>query len=74
MGYHAVKKAAPMVLDCSIDFIDSTVYARDDIEHQVYLPNDQCLYVDLINAQIKTSKGEIILEAPYPSFRVSQLP
>ena len=45
----------PMVLDCSIDVIDSILYVRDDRDHNVFLPNKQKLFIDTETGQLKTA-------------------
>jgi len=50
------KEAEPMVLDCSIDFVDSEILARSDKDHKVYINNNQALYVDLDEERLKTDR------------------
>jgi len=44
----------PMILDCTIDYIDSRVYARDDLEHRAWLPNSQKLAFETETGELKT--------------------
>lgn len=48
------KTIKPMVLRGSIDFVNNTAFARSDIGLEVYLENDQSLFIDIENHQIKT--------------------
>lgn len=50
----ALNQAIPIVLDFTLDYDGSNFYVRDDIDHQVYIPNDQSLVVDKDTGEIKT--------------------
>jgi len=51
----------PMILDCTIDYIDSRVYARDDLEHRAWLPNSQKLAFETETGELKTINNNYIL-------------
>ena len=49
----------PMVLDSTIDYVGSDFYAKDYVDHRVYLPSDQSLVADEDTGEIKTVKSNV---------------
>lgn len=45
-----------MILDSTIDYDGSDFYAKDDVDHRVYLPSSQSLVVDKDTGEMKTTR------------------
>lgn len=48
------KTAEAIIFDSTIDYIDSTIYMRNDVDHMVNIPSNQIIVVDTATGQIKT--------------------